>query len=78
MKENGKPTKLALLVIDVQKGLFEKSIPIYQAETFLENLKTLIDRARQTQVEREAGEERHAGEISQERGLVSGWERVEP
>ena len=50
MKENGKPTKLALLVIDVQKGLFEKSIPIYQAETFLENLKTLIDRARQQDV----------------------------
>ena len=38
---------MALLVIDVQHGLFERSTPIYQAETFLENINTLIDRARQ-------------------------------
>ncbi|MFN2236326.1 MAG: cysteine hydrolase family protein [Anaerolineales bacterium] len=50
MQENGKPTKMALLVIDVQKGLFERSTPIYQAETFLENLNTLIGRARQSDV----------------------------
>ena len=50
MQENGKPTKMALLVIDVQKGLFEKSTPIYQAEKFLENLNTLIARARQQDV----------------------------
>jgi nicotinamidase-related amidase len=50
MQETGKPTKKALLVIDVQKGLFEKSTPIYQAEAFLENLNTLIERARQQDV----------------------------
>ena len=50
MQKNGKPTNTALLVIDVQQGLFEKATPIYQAETFLENLNTLIDRARQQAV----------------------------
>jgi nicotinamidase-related amidase len=37
----------ALLVIDVQKGLFEKSIPIYNAEMLLENINHLIDSAHQ-------------------------------
>jgi hypothetical protein len=32
----------ALLVIDVQKGLFEKSIPIYDAEKLLENINHLM------------------------------------
>jgi nicotinamidase-related amidase len=41
---------MALLVIDLQKGLFEKSTPVYQAEQMLENIKTLIDRARQAGV----------------------------
>lgn len=35
----------ALLVIDVQKGLFEKKIPIYQAGQLLENLRLLVRRA---------------------------------
>ena len=35
----------ALLVIDVQQGLFEKPIPIYQAEKLLANLNRLIDSA---------------------------------
>jgi nicotinamidase-related amidase len=35
----------ALLVIDVQNGLFRKSTPIYQAERLLENINTLIRRA---------------------------------
>lgn len=35
----------ALLVIDVQRGLFEKSTPIYQAEQLLENICALIERA---------------------------------
>ena len=50
MQKNDKQSKAALLVIDVQQGLFEKSTPIYQAETFLENLNTLIERARQQDV----------------------------
>jgi nicotinamidase-related amidase len=35
----------ALLVIDVQLGLFQKSTPVYQAEATLANINTLIDRA---------------------------------
>ncbi len=37
----------ALLVIDVQQGLFGKSTPIYKAEEILQNITTLIDRAHQ-------------------------------
>lgn len=36
----------ALLVIDVQKGLFEKSVPIHNAKQFLVNIHTLIAKAR--------------------------------
>ena len=39
--------KIALLVIDVQKGLFEKSTRIYRAEQLLENINDLMSRARQ-------------------------------
>ena len=35
----------ALLVIDVQQGLFKKSTPIYHAEELLQNLNLLIDLA---------------------------------
>jgi len=35
----------ALLVIDVQQGLFRKSTPIYRAEPLLNTLEALIDRA---------------------------------
>lgn len=35
----------ALLVIDVQRGLFNKSTPIYQAEQLLANIHTLVRRA---------------------------------
>ena len=35
----------ALLVIDVQQGLFRKSTPIYRAEPLLNTLTTLIERA---------------------------------
>ena len=38
-------TKTALLVIDVQQELFQKSTPIYQAEQLLQNITNLIDRA---------------------------------
>lgn len=40
----------ALLVIDVQQGLFGKSTPVYQADALLENITCLIERARQSQV----------------------------
>ena len=42
--------EFALLVIDVQKGLFEKAIPIHNAKQVLENIKTLINLARQEDV----------------------------
>jgi nicotinamidase-related amidase len=35
----------ALLVIDVQKGLFEEPTPVYQADVALSNINTLVDRA---------------------------------
>ena len=35
----------ALLVIDVQKGLFERSSPIYKADELLININTLVDQA---------------------------------
>ncbi len=35
----------ALLVIDVQRGLFEKSTPIFQADRLLANINTLIHQA---------------------------------
>ena len=41
---------IALLVIDVQQGLFEKSTPIYKAEELLENISTLVERAHQSGV----------------------------
>ncbi len=36
----------ALLVIDVQQGLFRKSTPIYRAESLLKTIEMLIQRAR--------------------------------
>jgi nicotinamidase-related amidase len=47
---NTNPHNTALLVIDVQQGLFKKSTPIYQADVLLENLNLLIDRAHQAGV----------------------------
>ena len=38
---------LALFVIDVQQGLFNKSTPIYKAEELLDNINLLVDRAHQ-------------------------------
>ncbi|MFL7791711.1 MAG: cysteine hydrolase family protein [Anaerolineae bacterium] len=42
-----KQSQAALLVIDVQRELFTKSIPIYRAETLLRNINTLVERAHQ-------------------------------
>ena len=36
---------VALLVIDVQKGLFHRAHPIYKAEELLENINNLVDRS---------------------------------
>jgi nicotinamidase-related amidase len=36
---------VALLVIDVQQGLFDKSTPIYKADELLSHIGTLVDRA---------------------------------
>lgn len=40
--------KTALLVIDVQRELFEKSVPVYQAEAMLKNINSLVARARRS------------------------------
>jgi len=48
--KNSKQSNMALLVIDIQKGLFEKSTPIYEAEQLLKNINTLINKACQEDV----------------------------
>lgn len=40
----------ALLVVDVQRGLFKKSTPIYQADKLIGNITLLIDRAHKANV----------------------------
>jgi nicotinamidase-related amidase len=50
MDQNKEQSRQALLVIDVQMGLFERSIPIYKAKEVLENINSLIDKARQADV----------------------------
>ena len=44
------PTDTALLIIDVQRGLFDHPTAIYKAKELLENLNTLIDKAHQAGV----------------------------
>lgn len=41
---------IALLIIDVQQGLFSKSTPIYKAEELLRNINSLVDRAHRARV----------------------------
>jgi len=50
MRKASKQNNQAMLVIDVQKGLFEKSTPIYNANQVLKHINTLIHRARQVGV----------------------------
>ena len=50
IKQHSQQKAMALLVIDVQKELFEKSAPIYRAKQLLENINILIDKARQEDV----------------------------
>ena len=40
----------ALLVIDVQRGLFNRSVPIYKAREVLDNICLLIERAHRAEV----------------------------
>lgn len=41
----GDSAKSALLVIDVQRELFEKSTPIFKSDSLLENIQNLVDKA---------------------------------
>jgi nicotinamidase-related amidase len=50
MAMDRKINNIALLVIDVQTGLFERLIPIYDAKGVLKNINTLINRARNSGV----------------------------
>ena len=43
----GRPNT-ALLVIDVQQGLFQKSTPIYQADKLIANITALVEQAHRT------------------------------
>ena len=43
-------TKSVLLVIDVQRGLFQKSHPVYKAYELLDNINSLVERAHQAGV----------------------------
>lgn len=51
MKKTISPTispeydQTALLVIDVQLGLFQKSTPVYRAEQLIDNINTLVEKA---------------------------------
>jgi hypothetical protein len=47
MKGISEQGKAALLVIDVQKGLFERATPIHKAEQVLQNINALIRNAPQ-------------------------------
>jgi nicotinamidase-related amidase len=44
------PNDTALLVIDVQQGLFKKSTPLYKAEELLEKINALVDLAHEQDV----------------------------
>jgi len=48
VKNPGDPNKFALLIIDVQQGLFTKSTPIYQADSLLQNILMLVNEAHQS------------------------------
>ena len=45
----GDPRRSALLIIDVQRELFEKSTPVYQADQLITHILELADRAHQAQ-----------------------------
>ena len=49
----GDRSNTALLVIDVQQGLFERSTPIYKADQVLENIHMLVCSARPGRIKKE-------------------------
>lgn len=61
----------ALLIIDVQQGLFKKTTPIYKAKELLQNIATLVARARRAGVP--VYYIQHAGKGELEKGS-GGWE----
>ena len=46
----GNPQKSALLIIDVQRGLFANPTPVYKEEELLDNILDLVDHAHQAGV----------------------------
>lgn len=48
LKNPGDPNKFALLIIDVQQGLFTKSTPIYQADSLFQSIHMLVNEAHQS------------------------------
>jgi nicotinamidase-related amidase len=50
LSRKSNPNQLALLVIDVQQGLFKKSTPIYKAEELLMAINELVDSAHRANV----------------------------
>lgn len=44
-QDSDRVRRIALLVVDVQQGLFNRPKPIYEAEKLLDNINVLIDRA---------------------------------
>jgi nicotinamidase-related amidase len=50
MKDVNKSPNYALLVIDVQQGLFNKPVPIFQADVLLNNITQLVGRAHDHQI----------------------------
>lgn len=50
MMEENKQNSCALLIIDVQRGLFNKKIPIYKADSLLGNINLLVSKAHLKQI----------------------------
>lgn len=73
--ENGNPvsarTGTALLIIDVQQGLFHKPTPIYKAKELLQNITALVGKARRAGVP--VYYIQHSGKGGLEKGS-GGWE----
>lgn len=63
--------RAALLVIDVQQGLFQKLNPIYKADQLLANIRTLADRAHLARVP--VFYIQHSGDPAMPEGLP-GWQ----
>lgn len=47
---SAKPSATALLVVDVQQGLFQKSTPVYRAADLIHNIQILVDAAHRAHV----------------------------